>query len=175
MQALDRGAARADFLSHSCRLRCLVNPSASRVVIHAIPCTATMIPLLHWRYLLVWLSFSVTCLPETVFASDWIDYPPNGHATLTHYTLPENYIAACGCTADSTHYPTAAMSQMAFGSSTAYGPSCGRCFNITLLNTFDSDPPFYPKVKNSVVVKVTDLCPLGGNGWCSATANKPNA
>jgi len=122
------------------------------------------------------LVFTVaTLLLDSVLATDWIDYPPNSHATLTHYTLPENYIAACGCTADSTHYPTAAMSEMAFGSSTAYGKSCGRCFNITLLNTFMSDPPFYPAVKNSVVIKVTDLCPLGGNGWCSATTSKPNA
>ncbi|CCM01134.1 uncharacterized protein FIBRA_03182 [Fibroporia radiculosa] len=108
-------------------------------------------------------------------ATDWIDYPADGTATLTTYTLPENFIAACGCTADSTHYPTAAMSEMAYGSSAAYGPGCGRCFNITLLNTFNSDPPFYPEEHPSVVVKITDLCPSGGNGWCSATANKPNA
>ncbi|OSX66298.1 hypothetical protein POSPLADRAFT_1130776 [Postia placenta MAD-698-R-SB12] len=117
----------------------------------------------------------VFLLAYTALATDWIDYPTNGFATMTHYTLPEDFVAACGCTPDSTHYPTAAMSQMAYGSSTAYGPSCGRCFNLTLLNTFTSDPPFYPQVKNSVIIKVTDLCPLGGNGWCSATANKPNA
>lgn len=104
----------------------------------------------------------------------WIQYPPSGTATMTHYTLPQDFIAACGCTAKSTHYPTAAMSQMAFGSSTAYGPGCGRCFNLTLLNTFTSDPPFFPDVTKSVVIKVTDLCPLGGNGWCSATSDHPN-
>jgi len=93
---------------------------------------------------------------------------------MTHYTLPKDYIAACGCTGASTHYPTVAMSQMAFGSSAAYGPGCGRCFNLTLLNTFTSDPPFFPDVTKSVIVKVTDLCPSGGNGWCSATVNKPN-
>ncbi|KZT10946.1 uncharacterized protein LAESUDRAFT_721360 [Laetiporus sulphureus 93-53] len=123
------------------------------------------------------LSF-VTCLLlsfSSATATDWIQYPADGIATLTHYTLPENYIAACGCTADSTHYPTAAMSQMAYGSSAAYGPACGRCFKITLLNTFLSDPPFYPAVKNSVVAKITDLCPADGDDWCSATATKPNA
>ena len=104
----------------------------------------------------------------------WIQYPASGTATMTHYTLPQDYIAACGCTAQSTHYPTAAMSQMAFGSSTAYGPGCGRCFNLTLLNTYAPDPPFFPTMTKSVVIKVTDLCPLGGNGWCSATANHPN-
>lgn len=93
---------------------------------------------------------------------------------MTHYTLPENYIASCGCTAASTHYPTAAMSQMAYGSSTAYGPGCGRCFKITLLNTYIPTPPFFPDVTKSVVIKVTDLCPIGGAGWCSATVGHPN-
>lgn len=93
---------------------------------------------------------------------------------MTHYTLPQDYVAACGCTGKSTHYPTVAMSQMAYGSSTAYGPGCGRCFNLTLLNTYTPEPPFFPEVSKSVVVKVTDLCPLGGNGWCSATPDHPN-
>lgn len=93
---------------------------------------------------------------------------------MTHYTMPEDYIASCGCTARSTHYPTAAMSQMAYGSSTAYGPGCGRCFKITLLNTYTGTPPFFPDVTTSLVIKVTDLCPNGGAGWCSATEDKPN-
>lgn len=92
---------------------------------------------------------------------------------MTHYTIPLDFIASCGCTAASTHYPTAALSQMAFGSSTAFGRSCGRCFNLTLLNTFTSNPPFYPNVSKSVVIKVTDLCPLGGR-WCDATQTKMN-
>ncbi|KAH9910579.1 hypothetical protein B0H21DRAFT_775311 [Amylocystis lapponica] len=74
------------------------------------------------------------------WAQGWIQYPSDGTATMTTYSLPENYIAACGCTADSTHYPTAAMSQLAYGSSTAYGPGCGKCFKLTLLNTFLSEP-----------------------------------
>jgi hypothetical protein len=108
-------------------------------------------------------------------ATPWIQYPQSGVATLTHYTLPEDYIASCGCTAKSTHYPTAALNQMAFGSSTGYGPACGRCFKLTLLNTFLSDPPFYPSITKSVVVKVTDLCPISKTGWCNATASGPNA
>jgi hypothetical protein len=56
-------------------------------------------------------------------AAQWISYPPAGLASLTHYQLPTDYIAACGCVADSTHYPTAALSQMAYGSSTDYGKS----------------------------------------------------
>ncbi len=125
------------------------------------------------RLALLWLLFSVST--TVTVATDWIDYPPDGTATLTHYTLPDGYIAACGCTGASTKYPTVAMSQYAFGSSTAYGPGCGRCFKITLLNTYTGTPPFFPDVEKSVVVKVTDLCPaVGGAGWCSATPGKPN-
>src|SRR6267154_571104 len=108
-------------------------------------------------------------------ASQWLQYPQSGTATLTYYTLPEDDVASCGCTAKSTHYPTAALNQMAFGSSTAYGPACGRCFKLTLLNTFLSDPPFYPSVTKSVVIKVTDLCPLSKTGWCNGTVSGPNA
>lgn len=123
-------------------------------------------------------------------ASAWIDYAETGEATMTHYTMELGFVAACGCTGDSTYYPTAgalvaipscsttkhnilAMSQMAYGSSTAYGPACGRCFNLTLENTYTPTPPFIPVVTKSVVVKVTDLCPLGG-AWCNATENAPN-
>ncbi|KAI0958572.1 hypothetical protein AcV7_004361 [Taiwanofungus camphoratus] len=126
-----------------------------------------------FRHLLLWNALAVFLLAR-VSASDWILYPSDGTATMTHYTLPDGYIAACGCTGESTHYPTAAMSQYAYGSSTAYGPGCGQCFKLTLLNTFASNPPFFPDVTRSVVIKVTDLCPAGGNGWCSATPSKPN-
>jgi len=131
-------------------------------------------------------------LVSFALASSWIQYPPDGLATMTHYDLPRDYIAACACNGPSTHYPTAALSQMAFGSSTAYGwsprsanncndltmhkpgPACGRCFNLTLLNTFLSVPPFFPPTPKSVVVKVTDLCPLSTTGWCNATQEGPN-
>lgn len=105
--------------------------------------------------------------------SPWIQYPDSGFATMTHYDLPLDFIASCGCSTESTHFPTAAMSQMAYGSSSAYGASCGRCFNLTLLNTFLSTPPFFPNVTNSVVVKVTDKCPVSAH-WCSAMQGKPN-
>lgn len=133
---------------------------------------AVMIPSLLPQVLGVIYSLSLLCLIPTV--NGWIQYASTGTATLTHYDLPQGYIAACGCTGASTKYPTAAMSQMAYGSSTAYGPGCGRCFNLTLLNTYTPDPPYFPTVTKSVVIKVTDLCPAGGNGWCSATADKPN-
>lgn len=105
--------------------------------------------------------------------AQWIDYPPTGFATMTHYDLPLDFVASCGCMPNSTEYPTVAMSQMAFGSSTAFGPGCGKCFNLTLVNTFLSVPPFFPNETKSVVVKVTDLCPISSD-WCTATQGKPN-
>ncbi|KAF8973093.1 RlpA-like double-psi beta-barrel-protein domain-containing protein-containing protein, partial [Flammula alnicola] len=94
----------------------------------------------------------------------------------SHYTLPSGFVAACGCTPSSTDYPTPPfVRNMAFGSSTAYGPSCGRCFNLTLLNPLIATPPFIPPVVKHIVVKVTDLCPLSQTGWCNATAAKPNS
>lgn len=104
----------------------------------------------------------------------WIDYPPDGTATLTHYTLPKDYITSCGCTASSTHYPTAALSQQAYGSNNSYGPGCGRCFKLTLVTPVIATPPFYPP-KKSVVVKVTDLCPYSEGGWCGGSTGQPNA
>ncbi|KAG8690198.1 hypothetical protein FRC11_013223 [Ceratobasidium sp. 423] len=103
-------------------------------------------------------------------------YAENGIATMTHYIMDVGTIAACGCTGGSTHYPTAALSSLAYGSdgTVGFGSSCGRCFNLTLLNTFLSSPPFYPNPAKSVVVKVTDLCPAISQ-WCDATEKKPNA
>jgi len=63
---------------------------------------------------------------------------------------------------------------MAYGSDTGYGPACGRCFKLTLLNTFLSDPPFHPRFKKSIVVKVTDMCPYMKDGWCGGTGSNPN-
>jgi len=100
--------------------------------------------------------------------------PSVGFATMTHYYLPMNAIAACGCTAESTHYPTAALSALAYGSTDAFGPGCGRCFRLQLINTIDSTPTWYPASPPSIVIKVTDLCPLGGS-WCNATSTSPNA
>jgi len=116
--------------------------------------------------------YALALLPVLVRTDDTFQYPSTGFATMTHYDLPTNFVASCGCTADSTHYPTAALSQLAYGSTTAYGPGCGRCFKLTLLNTFLSDPPFFPSTNPSITIKVTDLCP--GSTWCGATVGKPN-
>ncbi|KAJ7076333.1 RlpA-like double-psi beta-barrel-protein domain-containing protein-containing protein [Mycena belliarum] len=119
--------------------------------------------------------YLLLCFAFQVLAdSPWIDYPADGTATMTHYTIPDGFVAACGCNGDSTKYPTAAMSQMAYGSSNAFGPACGKCFNLTLLNSYTGSPPFLPSVVKSIVIKVTDLCPLSEAGWCSGTKTKKN-
>ena len=92
---------------------------------------------------------------------------------MTHYVMPLDNIAACGCTAKSTHYPTAALSALAYGSTDSYGPACGTCYNLTLLNAPTATPPYYPPTNPSIVVKVTDECPAISD-WCQATASKPN-
>lgn len=109
--------------------------------------------------------------------------PSQGNATLTHYDLPRDAIVSCGCVADSTHYPTAAINELAYGSATSFGPACGACFRLTLSSTpLSPQPPkgdgreFAPgdAAAPNVVVKITDLCPLGGasNGdWCAATTD----
>lgn len=108
--------------------------------------------------------------------------PISGRATLTHYDLPLNYIASCGCVPASTHYPTAAINSMAYGSNNSYGPTCGVCFRLELESTPRSPPPpdgngvnFNTSSQNiapSVVVKITDDCPLGGD-WCTQTEDYP--
>ncbi|BGP15918.1 hypothetical protein JCM10213v2_003910 [Rhodosporidiobolus nylandii] len=106
--------------------------------------------------------------------------PPSGNASLTHYDFPLGTYGSCGCSVDSTFYPTAALSQAAFGSSMAYGPACGQCFNLTLLETFTGTPKWVlsEEQRVAVVVKITDKCPAGsGNprkGWCGGTEKKTN-
>ncbi|EJD52404.1 hypothetical protein AURDEDRAFT_158132 [Auricularia subglabra TFB-10046 SS5] len=118
------------------------------------------------------MALILSLLLARVARAAW-QYSPTGYATMTHYDLPLDYVASCGCAPASTHYPTVALSQLAFGSSVAFGPGCGRCFNLTLLNTFLSQPPFYPQKTKSIIVKVTDQCP-GSSTWCTATEDKPN-
>lgn len=108
--------------------------------------------------------------------------PLQGIATLTHYDLPANYVASCGCVGRSTRYPTAALNALAYGGTTSFAPSCGACYSLTLLNTSYSPPPpvgdgiVYAQGDSkapNVVVKITDLCPLAP-GWCNATETQGN-
>lgn len=55
-------------------------------------------------------------------AHGWIVYEAQGEASLTHYDLPRGAIVSCGCTGDSTHYPTAGALTIAARTSIAHRP-----------------------------------------------------
>ncbi|TFK74951.1 endoglucanase V-like protein [Pluteus cervinus] len=94
----------------------------------------------------------------------------SGTATFTTYS-------GCGspaCGKKATGY-TAAINQLAFGSApgAGAGDACGRCFALT--GTGDPYSPQYTGPFHSIVVKVTDLCPLSGNQeWCGQSTKSPN-
>lgn len=104
--------------------------------------------------------------------------PQQGKASLTHYDLTLGALASCvrlfsllvpvltgldllrcGCSTGSTYFPTAALSQAAYGSSLASGPACGQCLNLTLLQTYGATPEWLlndeQRRNASVVVKIT--------------------
>ena len=79
---------------------------------------------------------------------------------------------ACGKAASGF---TAAINQLAFGSSPGLGAgdACGRCFALT-----GSHDPYSPSYSGpfgqTIVVKVTDLCPVQGNQeFCGQTTSNP--
>lgn len=82
----------------------------------------------------------ILLLGDQVIAQ-WIEYPDYGPASLTHYDLPTNFVAACGCTPASTHYPTAALSQLAYGSSADYGAHIFLLYRVIHADTCSKDPP----------------------------------
>lgn len=95
---------------------------------------------------------------------------PSGAASFTMYSGCA--APACGIAA-STGF-TAAMDQLSFGAApgSGAGDACGRCFALTGM----SDPisPNFAGPFHTVVVKVTDLCPITGNQeWCSQTTSDP--
>jgi len=93
----------------------------------------------------------------------------SGSASFTHYTgcgAP-----ACGKTASGF---TAAVSQLAFGSSPGLGAgdACGRCFSIT--GKADPYSPSYTGPFKTIIVKVTDMCPVSSNEeFCGQTTSNP--
>jgi len=94
----------------------------------------------------------------------------SGSASFTFYSGCN--APACGKTA--TGY-TAAINQLAFGSAPGLGAgdACGRCFAVT--GTADPFSPAYTGPFHSIVVKVTDLCPVSGNvEWCGQKAGSSN-
>jgi len=102
-------------------------------------------------------------------ATDGYVQIPSGSASFTQYS-------GCGspaCGISVTGF-SAAVSQLAFGSEPGLGPgdACGRCFSLT--GTEDPYSPGYTGPFNSVVVKVTDMCPASGNAvWCGQTTADP--
>lgn len=79
---------------------------------------------------------------------------------------------ACGYTASGF---TAAMNQLSFGSYPGVGPgdACGRCFALTA-NQDPYSPTFTGPFGPTIVVKVTDMCPVDGNEvWCGQTVTSP--
>ncbi|KAN0121004.1 RlpA-like double-psi beta-barrel-containing domain containing protein, partial [Russula decolorans] len=91
----------------------------------------------------------------------------SGTASFTVYS---------GCSAPScgikTSGYTAAVNTFAFGANSASGDACGRCFKIT--SNKDPYTPSYSGPFNSIVVRVSNLCPIDGNQeWCGQTASHP--
>lgn len=131
---------------------------------------------------------SVAAAPATIVSEPVVQSSPAlplnitaGNATLTHYDLPLDYVASCGCVGRSTHYPTAALNALAYGSTNSFGPACGTCYRLRLQSTPRSPPPpdgdgisFTPEDGRAptIVVKIIDQCPIGGP-WCSQT-QQPN-
>ena len=79
---------------------------------------------------------------------------------------------ACGIAG---HGYTAAVSQLTFGSAPGLGPgdACGRCFALTG-NRDPYSPAYSGPFGQSIIVKVTDLCPIQGNQeWCGQTQSNP--
>jgi len=147
--------------------------------------------------LFAWLLVSLIATHGQCAKDPWIKFGGTGFASMTHYDLPPGFVAACGCVGDSTKYPTAALSQFAYGSSESFGtttfssnvsptlhhrltrislagPVCGRCFELTLVRPVYATPPFTPPQKTSIVVKITDLCPFSKTGVCGGVPEKKN-
>lgn len=92
--------------------------------------------------------------------------------TTSLLTLFLRLSPACGKSA--TGY-TAAINQLSFGSSPGLGAgdACGRCFALT--GTKDPYSPGYTgPFGQTIVVKVTDMCPVQGNQqFCGQTLSTP--
>jgi len=98
-------------------------------------------------------------------------------ASTTRYY--DGQMGACGCGSSNTSpfswqwtKPTAAASPPVFGAGTWCGSGCGKCFKLTPTAVGASPAGTGAPDLTSVVVKVTNLCPPGGNeAWCSYDVN----
>ncbi|KAF9065182.1 endoglucanase [Rhodocollybia butyracea] len=94
---------------------------------------------------------------------------PMGNTSFTEYGGCQD--PACGVVGSGF---TAAINQLAFGSVPGIGAggACGRCFSLT--GTEDPFDPIFTGPFNTVIVQVTDMCPVQGNEpWCGQTVSEP--
>lgn len=132
-------------------------------------------------FLATLLSAAYVAASHTTRATGGYVQNPSGSASFTMYTgcgAPGAFgitsssfhsyrIIACGRSATGF---TAALSQLSFGAAPGEGAgdACGRCFTLT--GTADPFSPSFKGPFHSIVVKVTDLCPVQGNAeWCGQT------
>lgn len=98
-------------------------------------------------------------------------------ASTTRYW--DGQMGACGCGTGNTSpfswqwtKPTAAASAPIFGSGTWCGTGCGKCFKLTPTAIGASPEGTGAPALTSLVVKITNLCPYGGNeAWCAYDVN----
>jgi len=98
-------------------------------------------------------------------------------ASTTRYW--DGQMGACGCgTSDTSPFSwqytklTAAGSPPIFGTGTWCGSGCGTCYKLTPTAVGASPDGTGSPNTNSVVIKVTNLCPPDGNAaWCSYDVN----
>jgi hypothetical protein len=98
-------------------------------------------------------------------------------ASTTRYW--DGQMGACGCgTGNSNPFswqwtkPTAAASAPIYGSGSWCGSGCGKCFKLTPTAIGASPEGTGAPALDSLVVKVTNLCPYSGNeAWCAYDVN----
>jgi len=98
-------------------------------------------------------------------------------ASTTRYW--DGQMGACGCGTGNTSpfswqwtKPTAAASAPIYGSGTWCGSGCGKCYKLTPTAIGASPEGTGAPALTSLVVKITNLCPYGGNEvWCAYDVN----
>ncbi|KAH8116256.1 endoglucanase V-like protein [Phellopilus nigrolimitatus] len=122
------------------------------------------------------IAFSIACFSALVGAVKLGTRAAGGYIQNESGTASFTMYSGCGspaCGISATGF-TAAMSQLSFGSGPGLGAgdACGRCFAVTA--TEDPFSPSFTGPFQTVVVKVTDLCPASGNEeWCGQTTSNP--
>ncbi|KAH9975706.1 endoglucanase V-like protein [Lactifluus volemus] len=123
------------------------------------------------KAVLIFLAFSSLAVakngpPRTGSQGGYVQ-DTSGNASFTFYS--DCAPPACGQTV--TGY-SAAINQLSFGSDSGPGDACGRCFKIT--GTHDPYSPENQITPTSIIVRITDECPITGNAdWCGQTRDKP--